>query len=147
MTIGAHTISPKQGSARTKKRLGRGNASQKGTYSGRGMKGQKARSGGRAGQKVRGLKQAILKAPKLRGFQSMHPKAQTVTLAMIERLVDSGTVLTPKLLKQKHAIKDASLPVKIVASGELKKKVTVKYCLATKTAVNAIEQAGGTVTF
>lgn len=147
MTIGAHTISPKHGSARTKKRVGRGNASQKGTYAGRGMKGQKARSGGRAGQKVRGLKQAIMKVPKLRGFQSMHPKAQTVTLAMLERLAEDGAVVTPRWLKQKHAISNVKHPVKIVASGTLSKKITVQFCLATHTAIKAIEQAGGTVTF
>lgn len=147
MATGAHTIQPKTGSARTKKRVGRGNASQKGTYAGRGMKGQRSRSGGKSGGAVRGAKQALQKVPKLRGFKSMHPKAQTVTLSTLERVAQEGTTITPQFLKDVSAIKQPTKPVKIVATGELKKKVTVQGCLATKTATAAIEKAGGSIAF
>ncbi len=147
MDIGAHTITPKENSARSKKRVGRGNGSQKGTYAGRGLKGQKSRSGSKSGRSVAGAKQAILKVPKLRGFKSPHPKAQSVTLATLERVAKEGVLVTPFFLKEIHIVKSTREPVKIVGSGELKKKVTITGCLATKSAVAAIEKAGGTITF
>lgn len=147
MSTGAHTIASPHGASRTKKRLGRGNASQKGTYAGRGIKGQRARSGGKAGGKLRGLKQAIQKVPKRRGFVSMHPQAQTVTLRTLERVGDEAITITPSFLKEKHVIKHMSQPIKIVSHGSLTKKLTITGCLATKQAVIAIEQAGGTLSF
>ena len=147
MDIGAHTIIPKTHSARTKKRVGRGNGSQKGTYAGRGLKGQKSRSGSKSGRSTAGAKQAILKVPKLRGFKSMHPKAQSVSLATLDRIAEDGVHITPYFLKKKHIIKNISHPVKIVASGTLTKKITVQQCNVTKTAMSAIEKAGGIITF
>lgn len=147
MSIGAHTISPKIGSGRVKKRVGRGNGSQKGTYSSRGMKGQRARSGGKAGTALRGGKQNFLKVPKLRGFKSMHAKAQTVTLSTLERVAEEGVAITPYFLKQKHVISNTSYPVKIVVSGVLTKKIIVENCIATKMAIAIIEKAGGKITF
>ncbi|PIR02985.1 MAG: 50S ribosomal protein L15 [Candidatus Magasanikbacteria bacterium CG11_big_fil_rev_8_21_14_0_20_43_7] len=147
MNIGAHTITSKNGSARRKKRVGRGNGSQKGTYSSRGMKGQRARSGGKARTSLRGGKQAFLKVPKLRGFKSMHAKAQSVTLATLERVAEDGVSVTPHFLKAKHVIKSTVRPVTFVSSGELKKKVAISGCHATEKAMQAIEKAGGTLTF
>lgn len=145
MSYGAHTISPKHGSGRTKKRVGRGNASQKGTTAGRGTKGQKARSGGKGGKNMIGMKQSILKVPKTRGFVSMHPKAQTVTLSTLERISEDGVTVTPAFLKQKTAIKSVAKPVKIVSTGTLTKKVQISGCLATQSAKAAIEKAGGSL--
>jgi len=147
MATGAHTISPKANASRTSKRVGRGNGSQKGTYAGRGLKGQKSRSGSKSGRSSAGTKQSILKVPKLRGFKSPHPKAQAVTLSTLERIAVEGTPITPFVLKQLHVVKSTKEPVKIVSSGSLTKKVTVLGCLATKSAVSAIEKAGGTITF
>ncbi|PIR76078.1 MAG: 50S ribosomal protein L15 [Candidatus Magasanikbacteria bacterium CG10_big_fil_rev_8_21_14_0_10_42_10] len=147
MATGAHTISGIQGSHRKKKRVGRGNGSQKGTFSSRGMKGQRSRSGGKSGGKLRGIKQALQKVPKLRGFKSMHPKAQSVSLATLERMGEVGVTITPTFLKEKSVIKNISHPVKIVASGELKKKLTIQGCNATKAAAIAVEKAGGTLSF
>lgn len=147
MAIGAHTIQPKHGSTHTSKRLGRGNGSQKGTYAGRGMKGQKARSGGKSGTSVRGFKQSLQKVPKLRGFTSMHPKAQTVTLATLERVGQTDVAVTPVFLKEAHVIKDTAHPVKIVSTGTLSKALTIIGCVATKSAIAAIEQVGGKITF
>ena len=143
----AHTLQPNKKSKRTKKRVGRGNASGKGTYAARGLKGQRSRSGGKSGGKMRGLKQALQKVPKLRGFTSMHPKAQTVTLSTLNRVAVEGIDVTPNFLKEKHVIKNTAQPIKIVGTGTLNTKVTVKHCLASKTAVAAIEKAGGTIRF
>ena len=74
MSIGLHNLSPKAGSKKSKKRVGRGLAS-KGTTAGRGQKGQKARSG-TGGFKRLGMRKLLLSTPKLRGFGSMQAKKE-----------------------------------------------------------------------
>ncbi len=147
MSIGAHTIQPPKGTRHKTKRVGRGNGSQKGTYSARGGKGQTARSGGRKGNKRRGLKPSLQKIPKIRGFKSGYVRPQTVTLQTLERISVDGDQVTPTFLKAKGVIHHADIPVKIVTTGELKKKVTITGCLATKSAAEMIEKAGGTIVF
>ncbi len=147
MTLTAHTISAKTGSKKTKKRVGRGNSSGKGTYSSRGLKGQRSRSGGKSGGKLRGFKQALQKVPKVRGFKSGRPKAQSVALATLERVAVEGKEITPRFLKNVKVVKDFRKPVKIVATGVIKKKVVISGCLATKNAIEMIEKAGGSVKF
>ncbi|OGH64835.1 MAG: 50S ribosomal protein L15 [Candidatus Magasanikbacteria bacterium RIFCSPHIGHO2_01_FULL_41_23] len=143
MPLAPHTLS----SQRTKsaKRVGRGNASQKGTTAGRGTKGQKSRSGGRGGLKLKGLRKNIMKIPKLRGFKSFKPQAQTVTLARIEAMVKADQFVTPKWLVAAHIVSSAVLPVKIVATGKITKPVIIKDCLVSKGALAAIEKAGGKI--
>ena len=147
MALTPSTIKAAHGAKRTSKRVGRGNASQKGTYSGRGLKGQRSRSGGKSGTQLRGFKQSLQKVPKIRGFKSMHPKKQVVTLATLERVCKNGDTVTPWSLEQIGVVDKPKHGVKIVATGELKKKLTVEECLASKAAVEAIEKAGGTITF
>ena len=86
MTLSAHTISGNKSASPRKKRVGRGNASGRGTYATRGLKGQRSRSGGKGGLKLRGFKQSLQKVPKLRGFKSPNPANQTVSLGTIERV-------------------------------------------------------------
>ncbi|PIR73939.1 MAG: 50S ribosomal protein L15 [Candidatus Magasanikbacteria bacterium CG10_big_fil_rev_8_21_14_0_10_47_10] len=145
MTLSAHTMKTRGG--RKAKRVGRGNGSGKGTYSARGMKGQRARSGGKAGLQRRGFKPSLQKVPKLRGFSSLQEKKNTVTLAMLNATFEEGMIVTPKLLESKGLVAHAVHGVKIVASGTLKKKLTIQDCLASKAAAEVIEKAGGTITF
>lgn len=145
MSLQAHTITPAAGSHKKKKRVGRGNSSGRGTYSSRGAKGQRARSGGKSGLKYRGLKQALQKIPKVRGFQSQYPKAQMVTLATLERVAMDGQEITPRILKLKKAIRRGNAPVKIVGSGVLSKKLILSGCAVSASARKAIESAGGMV--
>ncbi len=146
MTLSPQTIHAGKGSRRKSKRVGRGNASQKGTTAARGTKGQRARSGGRSRTKILGFRQSLLKIPKNRGFKSMYAKPAAVTLNMLNR-AEEGVDITPAYLKEKGLVPRTALEVKILATGELKKKLTIKDCLASKGAVVAIEKAGGTVTF
>ena len=145
MALSPSTINSRR-AKRNVKRLGRGNASQKGTYSGRGLKGQKSRSGNK-GIAARAFKQSLQKIPKLRGFKSQKIKPETVTLATLERVSEEGKLVTPTYLKNKSVIKDARKGVKFVATGIITKKLTLKGCVATKAAQEAIEKAGGTFTF
>lgn len=77
----------------------------------------------------------------------MHPKAQTVTLSVLNRIAKDGMPVTPAMLKEKGVIGNTRLPIKIVATGTLDKKVAVTGCLASKKAVELIEKAGGTIVF
>ena len=147
MTSGLHTIKPAKGSHKRSKRLGRGNGSQKGTTAGRGMKGQRARSGGKRRGAIRAFKDALQKVPKLRGFKSLVPKKEVVTLATLERISKDGDVIDPAFLDRKGVISKPVNGVKILATGQLTKKITVKDCFASKQATEAIEKAGGKLTF
>ena len=147
MALTPSTIKPAKGSKRTSKRVGRGNGSQKGTYASRGLKGQRSRSGGKSGNQIRGFKQSLQKVPKLRGFKSMHSKKEVVTLATLERVCKDGDTVSPWTLEKIGVVDKPQNGVKIVATGELKKKLTITDCLASKGAVEAIEKAGGTITF
>lgn len=125
-----------------KKRLGRGNAS-RGNYSGRGMKGQRARSGGKGGLKLRGLKQSMLAVPKSRGFSSLKPRNQIVTLGQLDKNFDAEAVVGPQELFAKQLIGSLKSPVKILGSGQLTKKLVVRVHAASQSAVDAILNAGG----
>ena len=146
MGLSPNTIKSAVGAKQTSKRLGRGNGSQKGTYAGRGLKGQRARSGGKGGGHNRGFKQSLRKIPKLRGFKSQQKKLETVTLATLNGVTKAGDVVTPWTLAKIGVVDKPQLGVKIVASGTLDHAVTIKGCVATKTSLEAIEKAGGTLT-
>ncbi len=143
MTTLAHTL--KKSTARKKRRrIGRGDASS-GTYSGRGQKGQRSRSGGKSGLARRAFMQNLINIPKSRGFKSQRGSAATVTLETIERIFNEGDIVAPNTLLKKQVIATIKTGVKIVARGELKKKITVKGCKISQGAKEAIEKAGGKV--
>ena len=121
MTLSLNTVSPKKGSIKKKKRVGRGNSSGHGTYSGRGLKGQRSRSGV-SGLKRLGMKQVLLKTPKKRGFTSSKPKDQVVNLVDINKNFKDKDTIGPKELLKKGLIDNINLDVKILGKGDLKLK-------------------------
>lgn len=135
-----------KGSGKTKRRKGRGNASGAGNYSGRGMKGQRSRSGGKGGLKLRGLKQTFKSVPKKRGFTSPYAKAQPVNLSDLESHFESGATVDTAAVLEKGLVTSASKPIKLLGQGELTKSLTVQLPAASKSAIAAIEKAGGTFT-
>ncbi len=135
------TISSR-GRKRNTKRVGRGNSSGKGSYSARGIKGQKARTGA-SGIMRRAFKAQLQKVPKSRGFTSSALKPETVSLTQLNTLASTVSEITPYVLKAHGIIDNVRAGVKIVATGELTQKVVLHDCLATKTALQAIEKAGG----
>ncbi|MBU2542674.1 50S ribosomal protein L15 [Patescibacteria group bacterium] len=147
MVLTPSTIKPAKNSKRKSKRVGRGNSSGKGTYSARGLKGQKSRSGGKSGNQRRGFKSSLQKIPKLRGFKSLDPKKETVTLSVLERAVKDGNLVNPAFLNKMGLISRPQNGVKIVATGKLTKKIEVRGCLVSKKAVELIEKVGGSVKF
>jgi large subunit ribosomal protein L15 len=122
MSLGLHNLKASSGSTKKKKRVGRGNSSGHGTYSTRGIKGQRSRSGGKGGLKRLGLKQVILATPKRKGFTSNRPKNQTVNLSELNNNFKDGASINPQSLLRAGLIKDATASVKILGNGELKLK-------------------------
>ena len=145
MTMTLHSLKPASGSRSKSFRIGRGNASGRGTTAGKGTKGQRARSGGRNKLKLKGLKQMLLSFPKKRGFRSRYQKAETLTLARIEKAYNAGDRVDIASLKKKSMIPAIATSVKIVGTGELKKALKFHNVLATASAKIAIEKAGGSV--
>ena len=113
-----HNIKPNKGATKKRKRIGRGNASGSGTYSGKGQKGQKSRSGVSNLKRI-GMKSTLFSIPKKRGFNSNRPKNQVVNLADISDNFKDGDIITPKALFKKNLIKDSKTDIKILGTGEL----------------------------
>lgn len=144
-----NTLKPKHARV-TSARVGRGGT--RGKTSGRGMKGQNARSGNSKRPEIR---DRIKKLPKLRGHgknrsRTVRPttSATPVNLAALERVYAAGDTVSPTtLLKTGLARTRAGyvLPVKILGTGTLTKKLTVVDCSISASAKSAIEAAGGTV--
>ena len=131
--------------ARSKKRVGRGG--KRGTYSGRGGKGQTAR----AGRNFKPIIREVLKRyPKLRGYKNKTAqiKPEIVDLKKLENNFDSGQIVSPRALAEKGLVRCVSgrYPrVKIMAGGKLSKELRVRDCGASKSAKEQIEKAGGTI--
>ncbi len=142
----AHELRPPKGAKHARKRVGRGNASGQGTYSGRGLKGQKAR----AGRKPRlgfegGQTRLIKRLPRRRGFTNIFRKEYSaVNLRDLERF-PAGTEVTPELLKKSGILSTLRRPVKVLATGELTRALSVRAHKFSMTAREKIEAAGGSV--
>jgi len=135
----------KKSGKRKSKRLGRGDGSGKGTYSGRGLKGQRSRSGGKNKLKRRGLKQFLLQIPKSRGFRSIHASFQAVNIKSLNDKFNDGDLINKNILLNKGLIRTKKLKVKILGQGEIKKKLNIWAHSFSKTAESAINKAGGSV--
>lgn len=119
--LSLNNIKRATGATKNRKRVGRGNASGHGTYSTKGMKGQKARSGV-SNLKRLGMRRQLLQSPKLRGFQSLQAKNQIVSVSAININFKDGETVNPETLFLKDLIKSATKSVKILG----KEKLTVK---------------------
>ena len=138
-----------------RKRIGRGQGSGKGRYSGRGIKGQKSRAGShkmRAGFEG-GQMPVYMRMGKQRGSTSkdampigpFRTYSQPVNIAALQRF-DAGTEVTPELLKEAGLIRSTRQDVKILGNGDLSTKLIVVAHAVSASAREKIEKAGGTVT-
>ena len=140
-----HEVSSPAGARRRRKRIGRGDATGKGTYAGRGMKGQKSRSG-KFLRGFEGGQMSLIKGlPTKRGFTNIFRVEYTTV--KLERLsgFPKGTRITPEFLHQQGLVRDRKLPVKILGDGELGVPLTVAVHKLTASARSKIESAGGSV--
>ena len=119
MPLSLHTIRPARGSAKNKKRIGRGNASGHGSYSTRGQKGQRSRSGGRNKLKRLGFKQILAATPKNRGFKSGRPKNQVVNLKDLNDNFSAGAKINAVSLVKAGLARTVKEKIKILGQREL----------------------------
>jgi large subunit ribosomal protein L15 len=152
LEIGLHSLKPKPGSRRPRKRIGRGEGSGLGKTSGRGHKGYGSRSGAKKKAGYEGGQNPIhMRMRKLRGphkktsmpFENFRTKTQPVNVADLEERFDAGSEVTPDTLKEKGLAKRSD-PVKILARGEISKKLDVHAHAFSAAAKEKIEAAGGT---
>lgn len=143
--VSANDLRPPSGARHSRKRIGRGNATGQGTYAGKGLKGQKARSGNDIRPGFEGGQLALIKRlGRKRGFTNRFRKEYAViNLAGLERIEDTDEV-TVELLRSRGVGKKG-LPIKVLAGGELSKKLTVTAHRVSPAARKKIEEAGGTV--
>lgn len=138
-----HTL--QAGKNKKAKRVGRGG--KRGTFSGRGTKGQRAR----AGRRIRPqLRDALMKVPKKRGyrFTAFRTRPCTVQVTLIERIFQKGEIVSPQTLAEKGILskKGTMLPkVKILSTGTLTKNVTIEGCEVSMSAKEKIEKVGGNI--
>src|SRR5215204_6046147 len=150
--IGLHSVRPKDGSRKARKRLGRGAGSGLGKTSGRGHKGAGARSGNKRKAGYEGGQNPIhMRMRKLRGpnkkmsmpFEKFRTRTQPVNLSALEARFKANDEVTPEALREAGLAKKRD-PVKILARGELSKKLTVRAHAFSAQAKEKIEAAGGT---
>ena len=143
-----HQLKPKH-KLKKKKRVGRGG--KRGTYSGRGLKGQRSRAGRKFKPAIRGL---IKRYPKLRGYRfkskvkSQKSKIAILNLETLEKRFNSGEKITPEILLERKIIRriKGRLPkVKILSRGKLTKKLIIEGCQISKSSKEEIEKAGGSI--
>lgn len=136
-------LKPAPGSRKESKRVGRGMASGSGKTSGRGHKGQKARSGGGVRPGFEGGQNPIYRRLPKRGFTSPNRKEYAiVNLDTLNRFAE-GTEVTPELLTEVGIVKDVKSGIKILGNGELQVKLSVKAHKFSETAAEKIRSAGG----
>ncbi len=146
-----HELADNEGAARKKKRVARGPGSGKGKTAGRGIKGQKSRSGVAIGGYEGGQMPLYRRLPK-RGFNKPNQKEfAVVNLGLIEKFIAAGK-LDAKAEITEDALVAAGLTsnkrdgIRVLAKGEIKTKITLKVSGASASAVEAVEKAGGSVT-
>jgi large subunit ribosomal protein L15 len=149
--IGLHNLKPKPGARKSRKRLGRGEGSGLGKQSGRGHKGAGARSGNKRKVAYEGGQNPIhMRMRKLRGphrkmsmpFERFRTRTQPVNLSDLEARFKAGAEVTPETLREAGLAKRSD-PVKILARGDLSKKLTVRAHGFSAAAKQKIEAAGG----
>ena len=140
-----HELQPAQGSRQERKRKGRGIGSGNGKTAGKGHKGQNARSGGGVRVGFEGGQTPLFRRLPKRGFTNINRKDYAiVNLDALNRFED-GTEVTPELLIETRVVKSEKAGIKILAKGNVEKKLTVKAHKFSSAAKEAIEAAGGNI--
>lgn len=141
-----HTLSPRPGSKKRRKRLGSGESSGLGKTSGKGHKGQKARSGGSIRLGFEGGQMPLIRRLPKRGFNNAAFKLRyaIVNLDDLNDFADGSTV-DEAVLRKEGLVRGTIDGVKILARGEITKKLTISGAKLSEAAKRKIEAAGGTI--
>ena len=148
MSIHANDLTPPRGATHSRKRLGRGNSAGGGTYAGKGLKGQKSRSGGKVRLGFEGGQMPLIRRlATLRGFNNRwRVPYQPVNLDTLQERFEDGDEVTPESLYAAGVLRHLREPVKILARGELSRPLSVHAHKVSAAARARIEGAGGAVT-
>ncbi len=139
-------LSPAPGSKHSRKRVGRGDGSGHGTYSGRGCKGQKSRSGAKMRPGFEGGQLPLIKRlPRKRGFVNIFRVEYSIVNIDKLNAFESGSEVTPEKLVAAGVVKSLRHPIKILAEGDINRPLLVKVNKFSAAAKAKIEVAGGTV--
>jgi len=139
-------LSPAPGSIKNRKRVGRGNGSGHGTFSGRGIKGQKSRSGVQIQRGFEGGQLPNIKRlPRKRGFYNLFRISYSPVNVGELSIFEPGTEINPQMLYEAGLVDSNTRPVKILADGEIQNAITVKANKFSGAAKAKIEAAGGKV--
>ncbi len=138
-------LSPAIGSKRSRKRIGRGNGSGSGTTAGRGNNGLNSRSGGGVRPGYEGGQMPIHRRLPKRGFTNIFKKSYAIINLRDLSRFESGSVVDESALVREGLIKGKREGIKLLAQGELENSLTIKVNKVSKSAVEKIKAAGGTV--
>ena len=141
-----NTIQSSPGSRKERKRLGTGIGSGQGKTGGRGHKGQKSRSGGKVMRGFEGGQMPLIRRVPKRGFTPLSRKIfQLVNVGQLDKF-DAGSKIDAAALYEAGLVRNAVDPVKLLAKGELSKKLTITVSAASASAKAKLEAAGATLT-
>jgi large subunit ribosomal protein L15 len=139
-------LKPPRGMKHPKKRIGRGQGSGNGKTAGRGHKGAKSRSGFKFKRGFEGGQMPLHRRVPKRGFHNpFRTEYAVVNLDVLAERFDAGTVITPELLRERGLIHGTRQPIKVLARGDVSKKLTVRAHKFSGKAAEKIAAAGGTV--
>ncbi len=137
-------LSPAPGSKHKRKRVGRGHGSGHGTYSGRGIKGQKARAGGGVRPGFEGGQLPLIqRLPQKRGFVNISRVEYDIVNVGRLNIFEPGSEVTPDRLVEAGLVKSLKKPIKILGDGEIDRALTVKANRFSSSAKTKIEAVGG----
>ena len=138
-----HELEKNIGATHAKKRVGRGSGSGLGKTSGRGQKGQKARSGGSINPVFEGGQLPLYRRLPKRGFTNGKFRTRYAVINLSDlNVFEDGTVVTPALLKETGMIKNQLDGIKVLSNGKLEKKLTVQAHKFSTAALEKIEESG-----
>ena len=139
-------LKPSQGSKKNKKRVGRGHGTGQGAQAGRGHKGAQSRSGFKFKRGFEGGQMPLHRRIPKRGFHNpFRTEYAVVNLDLLADRFEAGTVITPELLRERGLIHSTRQPIKVLARGDVSKKLTVRAHKFSGKAAEKIAAAGGTV--
>ena len=145
MSMHNHTLRSPRGAKKNRKRLGRGDSSGNGSFSGKGMKGQKSRSGGGVRPGFEGGQLPLVKRlPSLRGFNNIFKiNYNVINLRELSEHFSEGEDVTLQILEDKGLISNTALPLKILGDGDVDVALNVRAQKFSSSATLKLEKAGG----
>jgi len=138
-----HELTKNEGATSSRKRVGRGPGSGLGKTSGKGHKGQKARSGAKISPVFEGGQLPLYRRLPQRGFNNYNFRVEYATINVEDfNVFNDGDIVTPELLKEKGIVKKQLAGIKVLGNGKLEKKLTIRAHRFSSSALEKIEESG-----